>query len=213
MTLLFIFDMDNVLYDYSWHERMTVLSATTGMTPSEMNNRWWMSGREQAAEAGAYLSGDEYLAAFSDALGVHVPRHAWVQARGQAMRPFEDSLAAVARAAELGQVTLLTNNGALVQEHLSTLAPELPALFGDHLLTSSSYGARKPDPQVFRNVLDRYGVDADRAFFADDLQENVDGARSVGIHAHLFTTGDRMRAAIDDFARTRRSPVGGHADA
>jgi HAD superfamily hydrolase (TIGR01509 family) len=114
-----------------------------------------------------------------------------------------DSLAAVRRAAEFGRITLLTNNGALTARHLRTLAPELVDLFGDHLFTSSAYGARKPDPAVFERVLESYGVPAERAFFADDMPENVRGAESVGITAHLYSTPAGMRAAIEDFAAAR----------
>ncbi|MBC7725861.1 MAG: HAD-IA family hydrolase, partial [Burkholderiaceae bacterium] len=117
--------------------------------------------------------------------------------------PWPDSINAVRRAAEHGQITLLTNNNALAGEHLATLAPELADLFGDHLLTTSFYGARKPDPAVFASVLERYSVPASEAFFADDLPENVAGAASIGITAHLFSTGAEMHAAIDAFALSR----------
>ncbi len=97
-------------------------------------------------------------------------------------------------------MTLLTNNGPLSARHIATLASELVPVFGEHLFTSSDYGARKPDPEVFQAVLDRYGVPASDAFFADDLETNVAGARSVGITAHRFTDATSLRAAIEEFA-------------
>lgn len=198
--LLFIFDMDEVLYSYSWRQRMASLTDLTGLSLETLRERWWHAEGELAAEAGAWTDGDEYLAAFTAAIDADVTETEWVRARGAAMIPLPDSLDAVARAAELGTVTLLTNNGALTQRHLATLAPALPGLFGEHLYTSSHYGARKPEPEVFLAVLDRYGVPADRAFFADDLPENIAGAASVGITAHLFTKGDALRQAIESFA-------------
>jgi putative hydrolase of the HAD superfamily len=110
------------------------------------------------------------------------------------------SIAAVRRAAELGQVTLLTNNGVLLEENLRTLAPALVDVFGEHLLSSSAYGARKPNPVVFERVLERYGVEASDAFFADDLADNVAAAESVGITGHLFTTSEKLLAGIEAFA-------------
>lgn len=198
--LLFVFDMDEVLYRYSWTERMAALTAITGLSLATLRERWWHADGELAAEAGRWTDGDDYLAAFTAAIDAEVTEAEWVAARGEAMTPLPDSLAAAARAAELGTVTLLTNNGALTQRHLPTLAPALPALFGDHLYTSSHYGARKPEPEVFTAVLERYGVPAERVFFADDLPENIAGARSVGITGHLFTGGVAMRNAIEEFA-------------
>ena len=203
MSLLFIFDMDDVLYDYDWRQRMAGMTAMTGLSLDELRERWWTAEGEWAAEAGGFASGTEYLAALEEALGCPVDETEWVRVRGAAMTVRPDSIAAVRRAAELGRVTLLTNNGALTARHLRTLAPELVDVFGEHLFTSSEYGARKPDPVVFERVLESYGVPADRAFFADDMPENVEGAASVGITAHLYSTPGEMRDAIEEFAAAR----------
>jgi HAD superfamily hydrolase (TIGR01509 family) len=203
VTLLFIFDMDDVLYDYDWRVRMAGMTDLTGLTLDQLRERWWNDSGEWRAEAGGFADADEYLAAFSSALGVEIDEAEWVRIRGSAMTPWTESIAAVSRAAELGQVTLLTNNGPLAARHLATLAPDLVPVFGDHLFTSSDYGARKPDPQVFSAVLERYGVAARDAFFADDLRINVEGARSVGITAHQFRDAASLLAAIEDFAAAR----------
>lgn len=197
---LFVFDMDDVLYDYDWRIRMNGLSRLTGHDFAELRRRWWHDGGEWAAEAGRFPDADAYHAAFTEALGLHIPVAEWITNRRSAMTAWPDSLAAVERAATLGSVSLLTNNGALVEEHLAELAPELVPLFGDELHTSSFYGARKPDPRVYENMLAHYGLPAEQVFFADDLQVNVDGARSVGIEAHRFTDAASLNSAIDRFA-------------
>ncbi len=201
--LLFIFDMDEVLYGYDWRRRMAGMSQITGLSLEQLRERWWHEDGEIAAEAGGFADADSYLAAFTDAIGVEVSEADWVRIRGDAMEPWCDSIAAVRRAAEFGQVTLLTNNGPLTGKYLPELAPELVSVFGDHLFTSSDYGARKPEPEVFRSVLSRYGIDAHDAFFADDLRENIDGALSVGITAHHFTGAPALLAAIEAFAAAR----------
>lgn len=202
MSLLFIFDMDDVLYDYDWTVRMSGLTALTGLSIDELRRRWWHSAGETKAEAGGF-DADEYIEAFSAALGMTIAEDDWVRIRKSAMTPWPDSIAAVERAKELGTVTLLTNNSALSARHIATLAPELVPVFGDGLFTSADYGARKPDPEIFQAVLDRYRVEAADAFFADDLVENVEGARLVGITAHLFTGAAGLLAAIESFAEHR----------
>jgi putative hydrolase of the HAD superfamily len=197
---LFVFDMDDVLYDYDWRVRMRGLTALTGHDVSELRRRWWNDEGEWAAEAGGFADADAYHAAFTQALGHDIPVTDWVANRRSAMTAWPDSLAAVERAAQLGSVSLLTNNGPLVEAHLAELAPELVPLFGDELHTSSFYGARKPDPEVFAKMLTHYGADAAQTFFVDDLAVNVDGARSLGIEAHRFTDAPSLNAAIDRFA-------------
>jgi glucose-1-phosphatase len=205
MTRLFIFDMDDVLYDYDWRARMATMTAITGLDLHELRRRWWHDDGEWAAEAGGFATGAEYLSSFTAAIGVEVTEEDWVDARAGAMSPRPKSLAAVRRAAELGDVTLLTNNGVLAHEHLARLAPDLVPLFGEHMLTSSFYGARKPNPVVYERVLARYARDASEAFFADDMRVNVEGAASIGITAHLYSTPQAMLAAIEEFAAKRHT--------
>jgi len=203
MPLLFVFDMDDVLYAYDWRVRMSGLSALTGLDLAELRRRWWHDDGEWAAEAGRFPTAEDYHAAVSAAFGVTVSVEDWIANRRSGMTPIPGSIAAVGRARELGAVSLLTNNGPLIQAHLPLLAPEIAPLFGDQLRTSSHYGARKPDPLVFERMLVSYGADPAEVFFADDLEPNVEAARSVGITAHRFLEPTALLAAIEDFAAGR----------
>jgi putative hydrolase of the HAD superfamily len=207
MPLLFVFDMDDVLYRYDWRVRMGLLEELTGHGLVELRRRWWHDEGEWRAEAGGYATADEYHGAFETAMGMRVPVEEWLRIRRAAMTPWPDSIAAVKRAAELGEVALLTNNGPLVETHLARLAPEIAALFGPELHTSSFYGARKPDPEVFRALLRAYGREPSDVFFVDDLAENVAGAESVGITAHRFSDAASLVAAIEAFAAFRSPRV------
>ncbi|MCA0215852.1 MAG: HAD family phosphatase [Actinobacteria bacterium] len=203
MSLLFIFDMDDVLYDYDWRLRMSAMTDITGLPLDELRRRWWHNDGEWAAEAGGFASAAEYLSAFEKAIGMPVDEAQFVEARAGAMTVWPESLAAVRRASELGTITLLTNNGPLVSKHLRAIAPELVDLFGDHLFTSSDYGARKPDPVVFERVLAAYDVQPENTFFADDMRVNVEGAASLGITTYHFGTPQGLHAAIEEFAAAR----------
>jgi putative hydrolase of the HAD superfamily len=203
MSLLFIFDMDDVLYDYDWRVRMAAMTEVTGLPLDELRRRWWHTEGEWAAEAGQFASAQEYLSAFETAVGMPVDEAHFVGARAQAMTVWPESLAAVRRASELGTVTLLTNNGPLVSKHLATIAPELVELFGEHLFTSSDYGARKPDPVVFERVLAAYETEPTDAFFTDDLRVNVEAAAGLGITTYHFGTSQGLLAAIEEFAAAR----------
>ena len=209
MSLLYVFDMDNVLYDYDWQARMRALSAASRIPIESLRERWWLDpSKEMHAEAGGFDGPDHYLDTFRRVVGTDISEDQWIDARRSGMTALPDSIAAAQRASELGRVSLLTNNGPLVHKHLASLAPDLVPIFGTELRASSFYGARKPDPLVFERMLESYGAGADETFFADDLIENIEGARSVGITAHHFT-GDAaaMRAAIEAFAAERSLPT------
>jgi 2-haloacid dehalogenase len=55
----------------------------------------------------------------------------------------------------------------------------------------------KPDERIYRILLQRYHLDPARTFFTDDVQRNVDAARSVGIIAELFTSADELRIQLE----------------
>jgi len=57
----------------------------------------------------------------------------------------------------------------------------------DSIFNTAELGVAKPDPEVFRVVLDELDTPACDALFIDDLEPNVEGARSVGLRAHLHT--------------------------
>ncbi|MBI5160986.1 MAG: HAD-IA family hydrolase [Micrococcales bacterium] len=204
MSLLFVFDLDDTLFDYDWRQRMAALTELTGHDLGELRRRWWNLEGEGRAEAGGYPDGAAYLAAANAALERSIGVADWLAARRSAMTPRPGALAAVARASELGRVSVLTNNGPLIHERLSELVPELVPLFGrEHLRASASYGARKPDPEVYRAMLRSYDARPEDTFFADDLPENIASAAGLGITAHLYRDPGALRAAIEEFAASR----------
>ena len=58
----------------------------------------------------------------------------------------------------------------------------------DGCIVSAEIGRLKPDPAIFRHLLETFTLKAGETVFFDDVQPNVDGAKSVGIEARLFTT-------------------------
>jgi 2-haloacid dehalogenase len=51
----------------------------------------------------------------------------------------------------------------------------------------------KPDPAIFRILVDRHGLDPATTVFVDDLARNVEAAASLGFRTILFTTPAALR--------------------
>ena len=66
----------------------------------------------------------------------------------------------------------------------------------DGVVVSGEERLAKPDPAIYRLLLDRFSVEPARTFFTDDVQQNVDAARAVGLDAVLFTGAARLRAQL-----------------
>jgi putative hydrolase of the HAD superfamily len=70
--------------------------------------------------------------------------------------------------------------------------------FWDHFegaAVSAELGVLKPSAEIYRHLLDTYGLVAEETLFLDDMPANAQGARDVGMHGLVFTTADQ---AIDD---------------
>ena len=65
------------------------------------------------------------------------------------------------------------------------------------IVYSHEEGYLKPYPRMYRVVCDRLGVTPEEAVLVDDRQENVDGARAVGMSAITFTDNRQAIAELE----------------
>ena len=68
----------------------------------------------------------------------------------------------------------------------------------DGVMLSCEEQLRKPDPEIFRRLCERFGLVPGETLFVDDVPANCEGARAVGLNALCFG-GDaaQARAEID----------------
>jgi HAD superfamily hydrolase (TIGR01509 family) len=62
------------------------------------------------------------------------------------------------------------------------------------VVISYEVGCAKPEPRIFEIALDRLGVAPSHALFVDDREENIEGARRLGIETFHFTGADSVEA-------------------
>jgi epoxide hydrolase-like predicted phosphatase len=93
------------------------------------------------------------------------------------MGPDEDMAAAVRRAHDAGVKTALVSNS---WGPSGFHTAELDGMF-DAVLISGEIGMRKPDAQIFRHAASLIGVPPEECVFIDDLEQNAEGARAVGM--------------------------------
>jgi 2-haloacid dehalogenase len=60
---------------------------------------------------------------------------------------------------------------------------------------SGQEGVVKPDPAIYRLLVDRHGVDPATTAFVDDRPENVEAAAALGFRAHRFRDASSLRSA------------------
>ncbi len=111
---------------------------------------------------------------------------------------YEDALPVLEELRRLGlKLGLVSNTGRdldqFVRHH---------RLVVDAALGSRAHGKTKPDPSIFRAVLDRLDVPAERAaMVGDSVEDDVEGARALGMRAVLLDREGRFpefEPRIDD---------------
>lgn len=72
-----------------------------------------------------------------------------------------------------------------------------PFLSGfDGRIVSGTEGIVKPDPEIYRLLLRRYGLAAEDCLFIDDNAQNIETARHLGFHVVHYTPQVDARAAF-----------------
>ena len=67
----------------------------------------------------------------------------------------------------------------------------------DGIVVSGDEGVIKPDPRIFRILLERYRIDPREAVFIDDNPANAEAAASLGIHGIHFRTPELLRRELE----------------
>ena len=77
-------------------------------------------------------------------------------------------------------------------------------------IVSAFEGCIKPDRKIYEILLNRFSLNAEECLFIDDMQANIDGARTAGIDAWLF---DKDVEALERYINNHMNKGGnGHAD-
>jgi epoxide hydrolase-like predicted phosphatase len=67
----------------------------------------------------------------------------------------------------------------------------------DDMIISAEVGLVKPDARIFHLAVEQLGVKASQAIFVDDMQRNIEGAKSVGLVGIHFQNPLQVRCDID----------------
>ncbi|WP_194915998.1 HAD family hydrolase [Catenulispora rubra] len=201
-----VFDYGEVIAQRPTPEAFAQLAESVGAPTAEFEDGYWRF-RDKFDRGQDAL---EYWQAVGDRAGVEVGP---AEARKLTAADVElwntldpQSVALVAELAAAGrQLALLSN--APIAHGTAFRSREWAAPF-EHLVISGELGIAKPDPAIWRALLDRLGAPAGEVLFLDDREVNVAAAKEAGIKAFVFTGVDDARRHIGEFDEEFHSPTG-----
>ncbi len=93
------------------------------------------------------------------------------------------------------KMILLSNTDVKRFHFIKKKFPEI--LFFDDYILSYEVGCLKPDPRIYKEALAKADVLAEESVFLDDLPENIEGARAVGMNAILYEPHTDLAAELE----------------
>lgn len=189
-----IFDIGNVLADFRWKEFLADkgcdeqmikrIAKATVMTPA-----WNEFDRGELSEEEVFQEfskndpqlKDEFRRIFTNITGMVIPREfavPWV-------RELKNS----------GYNVYYLSN---FSEKAYNECPEALEFikYTDGGILSYREKVVKPDPEIYRRLLDRYKLIPEECVFFDDTKANIDEANELGIHGFVFTTKEQAVADL-----------------
>lgn len=88
---------------------------------------------------------------------------------------------------------LISNTNPIHVDHLRTY-PNLGHF--ERLWFSNEAGLRKPDPAIYKLALTHFQTEPEETVFIDDYEENIVGARALGINAVHYKGCDQLKTDL-----------------
>lgn len=97
---------------------------------------------------------------------------------------------------------LLSNTNAIHHKHFTNYLNKEHGLDGNDPLFEKVYyshimGKRKPNADIFQQVLDENGLDPAETLFIDDTAQHIAGAQKVGLHTHLLAPPETIQSFFE----------------
>lgn len=65
------------------------------------------------------------------------------------------------------------------------------------IVVSGVEKTRKPFPEIFKILFDRYNISPGNALFIDDNRKNIEGGKAVGLNTILFQSAHQLREDLE----------------
>lgn len=196
-----IFDFGRVLcnFDIQRFFRRAALFSTLppGTLDSVMTSATEVANRYETG----LITSDEFYEAVCRLASLRMPKEEFVRAYTDIFTPILPTFDLLRRLKPRYRLALLSNTSEW--HFMYGIRPvEVFPLF-DTVTLSYEVGAMKPDPRMYRNALQKLNVPPASCVYIDDLPENVEAGRGLGLHALLYTSHDTL---LSDLRSLRIEP-------
>jgi len=181
-----LFDLGRVLISFDHSIASTRISAFTGSDQADIYNLFFDSDLTADFEEGK-ISPEDFFLKVKERLGVKIGYDDFLPIWNEIFFVTKDNSRVYSLVKSLKgryNLSMLTNINCLHFDYIKKHYDIFPAF--DRIFTSFGLKAKKPNPLIYKKVMDLLGNEPQEIFYTDDRHELVEVARSLGIKAFLF---------------------------
>ena len=194
----FIFDIGNVLVDFDFQVLLQQIADDSG-TPVEQPTERDLD-MHHAVEEGV-ISDQAFVDYLNEAKGLSWTVDTLIGVWQKMFTVNQTGYGMFREAIARGLPVYTLSN--IAEHHIEAIERNWPGFFdgATGLFLSYQVGARKPNAEIYRHMLDDLGVKGEQCLFLDDLAKNVEAARAAGTQAHQFIPENHaaIRKAVEAF--------------
>lgn len=197
MIRAILFDFGNVIGFFDHRRATRRFAPLAAMPEGEMLEAIYDGQLEHDFESGT-ISGDEFLQKVADLIDFRGRLNVLHEGFVDIFTPNPPVISLIPKLAEQYRLVLASNTNVLHSgEFRQSYADTLQHF---HALGMSwQAGVRKPHAEFFDYCLRLANCGANEALFIDDVEENIDGAATVGIHCIHYEPGMDLAAELKQF--------------
>ncbi len=185
----FIFDIGNVLIDFDLSRLLKAISNHSRVKFEDIHETW--TPKDTIDVETGKVDPKDHFEQYAESIGLTWDYDAWKKAWADIYTINDKGMALFFELKEKGFPVYLLSN--LAEYNKDAIEMKFKNFFtlcrGNYF--SYELGLHKPDPNIFMRVSSEIDTSPEHCFFIDDLLENVQGARSVGMQAIRFSQ-DRL---------------------
>ncbi|MGE4239357.1 HAD family hydrolase [Ramlibacter sp.] len=190
-----LFDLGGVVVDVDFERTLSHWEKASRHPPARLRELFHFDAPYQAHETG-HLAANEYFAHVRELMALDGD-DAFIEAGWNAVfvAPIAPTVSLIERVRSRLPCYALSNTNPTHIAAYDKMCPGTLGLF-EQAFFSHDIGFRKPHPSSFAYALERMGVDAPEVLFFDDLADNVDAARALGLQAALVRSPEDVRGEL-----------------
>ena len=190
-----IFDLGGVLAPISFLRPVKHLAAFTGLAPDVISARLTHDEPFKKFERGE-IPLAQYRAHINKCLGAELSSQQFDESWNSIfLDPLPATEPLVTRLAESIRLVVLSNTNRIHAEVWLNKYRSILAHF-EKIFVSHEIGARKPEPEAYRKVLDYLGAPPKKVLFVDDTPANVEAARALGMQGLVAKGPNEIAAGL-----------------